>query len=332
MVINITAKGDNYDIIIENGLLSKLHMLEAFKGKSLIVTDSGVPSEYSEKVSSFCSNPFRYIIPEGEKSKSLQSFEAIVSFMQEHSFDRHDRIIAVGGGVVGDLSGFVASAYMRGITFINVPTTLLSMTDSSVGGKTAVDFNGTKNLIGAFYQPSLVLIDPEVLATLPARQVASGYAEIIKMSLTFSKELFEKLESPGKNVLDSVLHFISEGILIKKSVVEADPYESGLRKVLNFGHTLGHAIESNENGSLFHGEAVALGMLRMCSEEVRSRLIAMYKFYGLPTDLDKYTKDTSALRTFLNNDKKGNSGLIDCIYVETPGSYIIKKLRSEEII
>ena len=300
MIIPVKTSSGNYDIILERGAINKSGEYLNLERKVLIVTDSGVPTEYSSAVAANCKTPYTVTVEQGESSKNIKSFELLLSKLVEYGFTRSDCIVAVGGGVVGDLSGFAASAYMRGIDFYNIPTTLLSQVDSSIGGKTAIDFMGIKNIVGAFYPPKRVIIDPETLKTLPERQISNGLAESLKMALTHDKELlciFE--EGDVKQDLDLI---IERSLKIKKSVIEQDEHEGGLRRVLNFGHTLAHAIEAeNEMKNLFHGECVALGMIPMCSPKIRERLKAVLKKLGLPTE---YHGDIEKLVAAASHDKK----------------------------
>ena len=248
--------------------------------------------------------------------------------MLQHGFSRKDCVVAVGGGVVGDLAGFAASAYMRGIDFYNMPTTLLSQIDSSIGGKTAINFEGVKNIVGAFYQPKKVLIDPDLLKTLPQRQIANGLAEAIKMALTSDPALFDIFEN--QDVETNLDEIIIRSLNIKKTVVEQDEKETGLRKILNFGHTVGHGIASSENLSeLYHGECVALGLIPMCGESIRGRVIEVLKKCGLyrtPT----YDWDKIAESAF--HDKKADGGSVTVTLVPAIGSFELKTLPCTEVI
>ena len=300
MIIPVNLPLGSYDITIEKGVLKKSGSLLNLNRKVLIVTDSGVPAEYAKTVAAQCKTPYIATVPMGEESKSFPIFEELCAAMLEHGFTRSDCVVAVGGGVCGDLAGFAAASYMRGIDFYNIPTTVLSQVDSSVGGKTAINFNGVKNIIGAFHQPKAVLIDPETLKTLSERHFSNGLAEAVKMSLTFDKELFELFESSDAH--ENIETIIEHSIRSKATVVEKDEKESGLRKVLNFGHTMGHAIESAEElGGLYHGECVALGMIPMCSPEIRERLKAVLKKLNLPTE---YQGDIEKLIAAASHDKK----------------------------
>lgn len=328
-VLHMNLGANSYDITLERGAIDKADELLRLDRRVLIVTDDGVPDEYSQKIAAMCAEPVRVVLEQGEKNKCMETYISLLKKMTEHGFDRNDCVVAVGGGVMGDLAGFVASSYMRGVDFYNVPTTLLSQIDSSIGGKVAVDFAGYKNIVGAFYQPKAVLIDPNVLSTLDSRQLACGMAEAVKMFATFNKEMFEKCETVGENDIDEI---ILEALKIKKSVVEQDEKESGLRKVLNFGHTVGHAIESLEEKNAFpllHGECVGIGMLCMCSAEVARRLRHVLHRADIPTS---WRGSEAQLKEAMLHDKKAKGGTISVITVEEIGSYKIEKLTADEII
>ena len=322
MILPVRHAAGSYDIHLGRGLLKRCGELLRLDRRVLVVTDSGVPATYAKTVASACRLPTVVTLPEGEASKSLSSLDSLLRAMLSAGFTRTDAVVAVGGGVMGDLAGLAAALYMRGIDFYNIPTTLLSQVDSSIGGKTAIDLMGVKNCVGAFYQPRAVLVDPDVLATLPRRQLAAGLAEAIKMAATSEASLFEAIEAAEDPY--AMLDEIIEGSLrIKRSVVEADEHEGGLRRVLNFGHTLGHGYESAAALSgLLHGECVALGMLRLCSPAVRERLLPLLRRVGLPTESDLSAEEVlSAAR----HDKKADGDSIRYIYVETIGSFIERK-------
>ena len=227
---------------------------------------------------------------------------------------------------MGDLAGFAASAYMRGVDFYNIPTTVLSQVDSSIGGKTGVDFSGVKNIVGAFYQPKRVLIDPQTLATLTPRQIRNGLAEAIKMAACFDKDLFSRLELSGPAVPTAVV--IEGALAIKKQVVEQDERERGLRKALNFGHTLGHGIESL-GLDLYHGECVSLGMLPMCSDAVRPRLRTVLQAFGLPVTC---SFDVNAAYEAIVHDKKSDASGVDVVMVEQLGSFQIRHVPTRSLL
>ena len=291
MIIPLDLGNDSYDIILERGAIKKAgELLGIEKGrKVLVVTDTGVPREYADTVAWCYEDSHIFIFPEGEKSKNLDTYRTICQTLTDANFTRKDAVIAVGGGVVGDMAGFAAATYMRGIDFYNIPTTLLSQVDSSIGGKTAIDLGKIKNIIGAFHQPKKVIIDPDVLRTLPKRQVSNGLAESIKMAACFDKELFELLLKD--DYMDNIEKIIEGSLKIKRYVVQQDEKETGLRKALNFGHTIGHGIEASADyGELYHGECVALGMIPMCSDNVKDKMLTALKNVGLPTEY-KYDKE-----------------------------------------
>lgn len=323
--IHVDLKDNGYDIEISRGALDRVGELLSLDRKVMIVSDDGVPEEYVQCVARSCREPIIMRIPAGEESKSLACFEKILERMLGASFTRGDAVCAVGGGVCGDIAGFVASAYMRGIDFYNIPTTLLSQVDSSIGGKTAVNFCGVKNIVGAFYQPKKVVIDPNVLGTLPKRHLAAGMSEAIKMAATFDAELFSMLEAGDPyEMVDTV---IERSLRIKKRVVELDERESGLRRALNFGHTVGHGIESASCGGLYHGEAVSLGMIPMCSDGVRARLLPVLKKAGLPTECVVGSEVYDAV----SHDKKSKRGGIDVVLCDKIGTFTLANLTIDEI-
>ncbi|MBO7273768.1 MAG: 3-dehydroquinate synthase [Clostridia bacterium] len=311
----------NYDVFIERGALDQAGKLFSVDRKVLIVTDSGVPTEYAVRVAKQCREAHVVTVPEGEGSKSVATLQVLLDVMLKNNFARTDCVVAVGGGVVGDLAGFAASVFMRGIDFYNIPTTVLSQVDSSIGGKVAVNFGGVKNIVGAFYQPRAVLIDPNVLSTLPKRQIANGLAEAIKMGLTSDSELFAIFERG--EAIEKIDTVIERSLRIKKSIVEYDEKESDLRRIHNFGHTLGHGIEAASGGELYHGECVALGMLPMCAPELRARLIAILQSLGLPTKIEG---DLETILNFTTHDKKCEGDRINAIFVDAVGSSRSEKM------
>ena len=329
MTICMNLGEDSYDIIVERGVLANASKHLNLNRRVLVVTDSGVPEQYAKVLAAQCKDGVICTVEQGEASKSLDGFGKLLQTMLDHGFSRKDCVVAVGGGVVGDLSGFEASAYMRGIDFYNIPTTLLSQIDSSIGGKTAINFGGVKNIVGAFYQPQKVLIDPELLKTLPQRQISNGLAEAIKMSLTSDKDLFDIFES-SSDIEGSIDEIIIRSLNIKKNVVEQDEKETGLRKILNFGHTIGHGIESSEGMSeLYHGECVALGMIPMCSEEVRPRLINVLKKCNLYRTLE-YDWDKITEAAF--HDKKADGSTVTVTTVSEVGRFEMKTMSCLDVI
>lgn len=317
MIIPIKTSIGGYNIVLERGALKNLNEHLMLERRVLIVTDSGVPAEYAKTAASQCREPYIVTIKEGEASKCFDNYKMLLSKMVEYGFTRTDAVMAVGGGVVGDLTGFAASSFMRGVDFYNIPTTVLSQVDSSVGGKVAIDFEGYKNIVGSFYPPKAVIIDSDTLKTLPARQISNGLAESVKMSLTSDSELFSLFEN--ESIEENIGRIIEASLKIKRYVVEQDEKEGGLRKVLNFGHTLAHAIESeNEMQNLYHGECVALGMIPMCSEDVRARLLPVLKKLNLPTYVG-YNADK--IIEAMRHDKKMAGDKITVVYVRKVGTF-----------
>ncbi|MDY2742509.1 MAG: 3-dehydroquinate synthase [Eubacteriales bacterium] len=320
----------SYDITVSRGAIKHASELFALDRRVLVVTDDGVPAQYSKAIADAAGEPHILTIRHGEASKCPERYLEILKFMLACGFDRHDCVVAVGGGVVGDLAGFAAATYMRGIDLYNIPTTLLSQVDSSVGGKTAIDFLGYKNVVGAFWQPKGVIVDPDVLESLDARQFACGMSEIIKMFATSDGKMFGRLEDKTQCI--PVEEIITAALRIKMNVVEQDEHEAGLRRVLNFGHTIGHAIESisaDEPYPLLHGECVALGMLAITEGEVRRRLMHLLHRYDLPT---AFRCDESRFREVLLHDKKAQSGDITVVLVDEIGSFSLRTERVDSII
>ena len=327
MIIPVKVRDGSYDIILERGALKQIGEIINLNRKVIIITDDGVPFEYVKKVYEHCNFAFIMTLQQGEASKSFSSYQKILRSMMSLSFDRNDCVIAVGGGVIGDLSGFVASTYMRGIDFYNIPTTVLSQVDSSIGGKVAINFSGYKNSVGAFYPPKAVIIDPDVLKTLPKRQISNGLAEAVKMAATCDKELFEYFENNGSNI--DFEYVIERALKIKRYVVENDEKENGMRKVLNFGHTIGHAIESSvKMQDWYHGECVAAGMLLTSSNSVKERLAKILDLLELP----KYIPcSKTKMLNAVSHDKKVNGANISEVFVNKVGSYEIKEITLDTI-
>ncbi len=322
MKIPVKTNEGGYEIILERGALQKADRYLDLNRKALIVTDDGVPSQYARTAADFCSDARIVTIRQGEASKSSDTLLSLLHELVRSGFTRTDCVCAVGGGVVGDLAGFASACYMRGIDFYNIPTTLLSQVDSSIGGKTAINFEGYKNIVGAFHQPKAVLIDPDTLSSLPRRQITNGLAESIKMALTCDADLFNMIER-GDADIETIIY---RSLLIKKSIVEQDEQENGLRRILNFGHTLAHAVEVQSD--LYHGECVAIGMLPMCAPSVRERLLPMLGRLGLPV---KYDGDPNLLYEAMDHDKKKTGKTITVVYVPEIGSYRLKQLSMDEL-
>ena len=336
MIIPVRLADASYDIEISRGAINlAAEKIVKKDRKILIVTDSGVPKEYAERLlASLGEGAMLHVIPQGEENKNFNTLQGVLRAMLEAGFTRTDAVVALGGGVVGDLSGFAAATYMRGIDFYNIPTTLLAQVDSSVGGKTAVDLDGYKNMIGAFWQPKAVFIDPDLLATLPSRQISNGLCEALKMGATSDPALFEIFEKndvlSNPELIDEI---IVRAVTAKRDVVEVDEREGGLRKVLNFGHTLGHTIESSPGLTLLHGECVALGIPPMCEDKVKEKLKKALSNIGLETDAGKYISEKKAILTALTHDKKSASGgTVNAVILKDIGQFEFVKLTPEELI
>ena len=324
MTLTVDLGPDSYDIVIERGCLARAGELLNLNRRVLIVTDAGVPPQYAETAAAQCKYPVVERISQGEGSKSFPELERLLTVMLRSGFTRHDCVCAVGGGVPGDLAGFAAACYMRGIDFYNLPTTVLSQVDSSIGGKTAVNLDGVKNVAGAFHQPKKVLADTAALETLPPRQISAGLAEALKAGLIADAELFALFErgAAGERLED----IIASSLRIKRAVVEQDEREQGLRKILNFGHTIGHGIESVTG--LLHGECVALGMLPMCAPAVRERLLPVLERLGLPTAVHA---DPEKVYAAVLHDKKATDGGVRVVRVNTIGNSELETVAPEAL-
>ncbi|MBR4668498.1 MAG: 3-dehydroquinate synthase [Butyrivibrio sp.] len=340
----ITIKYDNkpcYDIVFGydfNELGSEIEGLGFKDRKIAIVTDSNVKPLYAESVAealkSVSDKVFIYDIPAGEANKNLSQIEKIYKFLIENHFDRHDLLVALGGGVVGDMTGFTAATYLRGIAYVQIPTTLLSQTDSSIGGKTGVDLEGYKNMVGAFYMPRLVYMNISTLSSLDGRQFASGFAEVMKHGLikdaSFYTWLLENMYEINDREPDTLMEMVINSCKIKKAVVEKDPTEKGDRALLNFGHTLGHAIEKHKNFELFHGECVALGCVAAAFISWKKEFISMEEYYeirdmfvpfNLPITVEDI--DTDEVIKLAKSDKKADSDKIRFILLKGIGKAFI---------
>ncbi|HSW64921.1 MAG TPA: 3-dehydroquinate synthase [Dissulfurispiraceae bacterium] len=335
----------SYAIIVGRGILSQLGeqlALLGFSPKIGIVSNPTVFRLYGKAVEQSLRNagfePFPVIIPDGEKYKTLKYAEKILTKLLQERLDRKACLIALGGGVIGDVSGFAASLYMRGISFVQVPTTLLSQVDSSVGGKTGVNHPLGKNMIGAFYQPRLVWIDTDTLKTLPRRELLCGVAEVIKYGVIWDERFFAFLEQMREELLglnpDVLSKVIRTSCSIKAQVVSKDEREGGLRAILNFGHTVGHAIETETRYQQFlHGEAVAIGMhmeailanrLKLLEKSSVSRIRKLIASYGLPADIPEEL-DAERLCLHMKIDKKAESGRVVFVLPERIGAVRIEK-------
>lgn len=330
-----------YDIIFDSsfdGLASNIEELGFKDRKIAIITDSKVQPLYGdaikEQLSTVSNNVFIYAIPAGEGNKNLKEIEKIYEYLIQNHFDRHDLLIALGGGVVGDMTGFAAATYLRGIAFVQIPTTLLAQCDSSIGGKTGVDFNAYKNMVGAFYMPKLVYMNVNVLKTLDGRQFASGFAEVMKYGLIkdldFYLWLLDNMVEINDRDIEVLIEMIHRSCEVKKAVVEKDPTEKGDRALLNFGHTIGHAIEKYKNFELLHGECVALGCVAAAYISWKKEYISMEDYYevrdmfvpfGLPISVEDI--DIEEVIKLMKSDKKADSNKIRFILLKKIGKAFI---------
>jgi len=294
------STGSKYNIVIGDGLLkdSGRMIREVTSAKTAaIVTDSVVDGLYSDTVrKSLEANGFetvKFVFPNGEKSKNINTYSDMLEFMAENRLTRSDCIVALGGGVVGDMAGFCAATYLRGISFVQIPTTLLACVDSSVGGKTAIDLKAGKNLAGAFYQPKLVICDYSTLSTLTDEIFADGMAETIKYGALFDGDFLNFLNE--NNAKDNLEYIIEKCVTFKRDIVNVDETDRGVRGLLNFGHTIGHSIEKCSNFAVSHGSAVAIGMVLMSrgayksgitKADITEFLVSLLKKYNLPVSTD----------------------------------------------
>ena len=327
-----------YDVITKAGALKESGSLikEVISPcKVCLITDNNVHDLYLNTVDCSLSNAgfdvYKISFPPGEKTKSLESLGQLLEYLADHEFTRTDILVALGGGIIGDLTGFAAATYLRGINFIQIPTSLLAAVDASVGGKTAINLKAGKNLAGAFWQPSMVIFDPETIDTLPHNEYLNGMAEIIKSGVIGDKDLFNLTETP-KNDHQFILQCVKASINVKRHLVEEDERDTGERQLLNFGHTIGHAIEKCSNFKISHGHAVAAGMAicaRACkkvgwtSSNCNDLLIKNLQSIGLPTNSDFTAKQLAAAAT---TDKKRQGDTINLIIPLKIGKCAIMKL------
>ena len=342
-IVNVNT-GKPYQVVIGDGIRRNvgktlLELAGKCDVKAAVITDTTVEKLFlDDVVASLKSAGIECVIysfAPGENSKTLDTFGNIVEFLAANHLTRSDFVVALGGGIPGDVAGFAASAFLRGVRFVQLPTTLLAAVDSSVGGKTAVNLGAGKNLCGAFYQPGIVLCDPETLKTLPKQEFACGAAEVVKYGMISDPELFAALE---KGALDSdVAGVIARSVEIKAEFVSEDEFDRGRRQILNFGHTWGHAVEKCSKYSIQHGEAVAIGMVKMtkvaakkgfCPSELPERLVKLLEFLQLPTATD--IPDEQLLGALLS-DKKRSGNKINLVLPRKLGECFLHTVDVGEI-
>lgn len=325
-----------YKVYIQSGILNEAQKYISPLGKYqkvAIVTDDIVDSLYSKMLENNLENfgyeVVKFVIKNGEASKNAENYIELINFLAINHLTRSDLVIALGGGVVGDLTGFSAATYLRGVDYIQIPTTLLSMVDSSVGGKTAIDIKAGKNLCGSFYQPRLVLCDTDTLKTLPENIFSDGSAEVIKYAILGNRKLFDHLTEYGLNFDKD--YVISECVRMKSEIVENDEFDTGMRQLLNFGHTVGHAVEILSNFEISHGSAVAIGMCivtKACASEFYDEVKATIEKFKLPTKTDFKADE---LTKIMLSDKKRFGDTINLIVPEYIGKCVIKPVKIDEL-
>ena len=352
--LNVKTKNGKYSIIIGSNLSDNLSKIfkENFLyfNKCFLLIDKNIEKKTIKKLTnSINQKKIIYFFNSSEKNKNISTVVKILNLLQKNNFNRNDCLITIGGGITGDTGGFAASLYKRGLKFVNIPTTLLSQVDSSVGGKTGVNTTFGKNLIGTFYQPSLVLADTIFLKSLPKREIICGYAEILKHSIIFKKRNFEYLDRNVKNILSLKSPYIERAILdsckIKREIVQKDENENNLRKILNFGHTFAHAYEASMNYSkkLNHGEAVILGIYSALKFSLKNKILKKIDFNLIVSHLEKASlsynikkifskKDVSKIVSYMQKDKKNNSEKINLILLKKIGVVDLKMKFSKKQI
>ena len=353
--LHVNTGNQKYPIFIGNNVLNKLKTILKKNSinfnQCLVIVDKNVPKILVDKVLKSLpkKKTLLHYFNSSEKNKDQKSINNILSILLTKDFNRNDCVISVGGGITGDVSGFAASIFKRGLKFINIPTTLLSQVDSSIGGKTGINNKYGKNLIGAFYQPSLVISDIIFLRSLPKREIICGYGEILKHAIIADKKFFSFLDINGSEILNLKSPLIEKAIFkscsIKKKVVEADEKEMGLRKILNFGHTFAHAYEATLGYSkkLNHGEAVILGIKSAAKFSLLNNILSIKEFNLIENHLDKLKlpknvnklfsiKDLNKILSFMKKDKKNNTNKINLVLLRKIGSPIYKLQFDEKKI
>ena len=324
-IIDIKSSIHNYKVILHDKLEELVKKELDPNKKTFVIIDDALYAKYSKLLSEYLSDVIFYRIKGGEEAKSFDNYERICKELLAINFSKEDILISFGGGTISDLTGYIASSYKRGVPFISIPTTTLSMVDASVGGKNAINVNGIKNAVGTIYPPIKVLVGLDVLETLPIVEYANGICESLKMGLALNEKLFGMFEEDTLNIKE----VIKESILTKKSVVEKDELECGYRKVLNFGHTIGHAIEFESNYKIKHGFAIANGMLIASKNEYYyEQLIGILKKIGCPI-IQHF--DSTRILEAIKNDKKSYSETIDFVFVHKIGSFEIKNISFNDV-
>lgn len=339
--VNVNTSKE-YNIYIGKGLLDNAGELIAKElgvSSAAVITDDNVNRLYADRViSSLTRAGFRtvkFVFPHGEESKNINTYADILNFLAENQITRTDMLISLGGGIPGDMGGFAAATFLRGIKFVQIPTTLLSAVDSSVGGKTAVNLKKGKNLAGAFYQPDMVICDYSALDTLAPEIFADGCAEVIKYGVIMDKEFFEFLKT--NDIKENIEYVITRCVEMKRDIVNEDEKETGIRAILNFGHTIGHAVEINSNFEISHGSAVAIGMIiaskgayktGLCNTDISEEIKDVLLKNSLPVSCDYTAEDLCGVAL---SDKKRSGDTIKLIIPETVGRCVGKKIATQEL-
>lgn len=328
MKIEVNTKTRSYTIHLGRGLLQQCKDLIPNHGQVFIVSDDGVAEKWRQMLQTQFPTAKMHVFKNGEGSKNFDTLQQILAAMQDAKLARNDMVIALGGGVVGDMAGFASAIYKRGIHYVGIPTTTLSQIDSSIGGKTAIDFNGVKNSVGAFWQPSAVIVDLDTLQTLPTRHVNNGLVEAVKAGLIKDKHLFELFEQD--DYFEHLEEIIYRSLLMKKEVVEHDETEMGERKLLNFGHTFGHGYEAYFGmDGYYHGECVGMGMMTILNNrEIKDRLGKVLQRLNVPTTCDY---DEEQVFQYIQNDKKASHDHITVVQVDEIGKGHLEEWTMDEI-
>lgn len=341
ITVPVTTATASYDVHIGSGILDRAGELirPVLRGKAALIADTTVDALYGDRAAASLANAgfevLRYAFPAGEENKNLTEYARILTFLAENALTRGDFLVALGGGVCGDMTGFAAATYLRGIPFVQIPTTFLAAADASVGGKTAVDLGAGKNLVGAFHQPSLVICDTDTFASLPPETYADGMVETIKHGLIYDKAFFEHLSSGDRR--NEINEIVRKDVEIKRSFVAEDEFDRGRRQMLNFGHTIGHTVEKNSNFTISHGHAVAIGMVAaakaayafgLTPEDLSGQIQDALALYGIDT---KCPYPAHLLAEAALRDKKRFRGTINIIYLKEIGEAAVYPLPVEQL-
>ncbi len=328
MKLNVNLKGKSYEVIVEKGIIKNITPYVDIEKKFLIVSDDRIPNVYINTIKKQLKKVDVFIFPHGENNKSLKNYQLVIDKLIQGDYSRKDYIIALGGGVVTDLAGFVASTYKRGMNLINIPTTTLAMVDASVGGKVALNFDKLKNVIGSFYHPNCILIDIDTLETLPKRHYINGVIEALKTGMIGDKELYNIFFNGDYR--DHIEEIIYRSLQYKIKIVEQDEKEENIRKVLNFGHTFGHAYETYFlMKNYLHGEAVALGIVTISKDKPYLEDIKkIFTKWGIKLNINV---EKDKIINIIRNDKKCDDDIVDLIIVDEIGKSKIVPTKIEDL-